>query len=411
MQRNSPDSVPPAAVPTTADMLRVWRADRCVQCSSASLYLQWVKRYRAYCTQRGLDERAELTLDGARRFIAWYARHRHLDTAHLSGARSALFALSRVYQVMGLNLPTWQAPARVKPSASALLRAYADHLARHRGNPEATVHKKLDHVGKLLGHLARQGKTWRTMTLHDIDEFLVEFSHHYARSTTADIASSVRSFARFLLATGRISRNLAESVISPVQPKYERPPRALPWEDVQRLLRAVDRSSARGLRDHALLLMMSTYGFGAGEVIRLQLQDIDWYGGTLKVVRPKTGVTFTLPLLPAVAKMLARYLRHGRPPHTPTRHLFVRMKMPFSPLSASSAVRHILIKHARAAGIDAPYLGSHVLRHSNAARQLDVGTRPRVLSDLLGHRDAESVSAYVRIATESLREVSLPVPT
>ncbi|UUZ65459.1 hypothetical protein LP417_13635 [Polaromonas sp. P1-6] len=163
-----------------ADMLRVWRADRCVQCSCASWYLQWVERYRAYCTQRGLDERAELTLDGARRFIAWYARRRHLDTAHLRGARSALIALSRVYQVMGLNLPTWQAPARVKPSASALLRAFADHLARHRGNPEATVHKKLDHVGKLLGHLARQGKTWRTMTLHDIDEFLVEFSHHYA---------------------------------------------------------------------------------------------------------------------------------------------------------------------------------------------------------------------------------------
>ena len=149
---------------------------------------------------------------------------------------------------------------------------------------------------------------------------------------------------------------------------------------------------------------------GAGEVTGLQLQDIDWSAGTLKVVRPKTGVAFTLPLLPAIAKVLARYLRNGRPPHTPTRHLFVQMKMPFGPLSSSSAVRHILIKHARSAGIDAPFLGSHVLRHSNAARQIDTGTRPRVLSDLLGHRDPESVSAYVRIATETLREVSLPVP-
>jgi site-specific recombinase XerD len=85
--------------------------------------------------------------------------------------------------------------------------------------------------------------------------------------------------------------------------------------------------------------------------------------------------------------------------------------MPFSPLSASSAVRHILVKHARVAGLDAPYLGSHVLRHSNAARQVDLGVRPRVLSDLLGHRDPESISAYVRIATETLRDVSLPVPT
>jgi len=249
------------------------------------------------------------------------------------------------------------------------------------------------------------------MTLKDIDELLIECSHRYARSTVADIASSIRSFTRFLLATGRISVELAESVISPVQPRHERPRRALHWDDVRRLLRSVDTSTARGLRDHALLLMMSIYGFGAGEVIRLQLQDIDWSAATLTVVRPKTAVAFTLPLLPAVAKVLARYLRKGRPPNTPTRHLFVRMKMPFGPLSASSAIRHILIKHAKVAGLDAPYLGSHVLRHSNAARQVDLGTRPRVLSDLLGHRDPESISAYVRIATQSLRDVSLPVPT
>jgi integrase len=184
----------------------------------------------------------------------------------------------------------------------------------------------------------------------------------------------------------------------------------LPWEDVQRLLRSIDTSTAKGLRDHALLLTMSTYGFGAGEVIRLRLEDIDWNGATLKVERPKTGVMFTLPLVPAVAKALARYLRNGRPPMTPTKHLFVGTKMPFHPLSASSAVRHILVKHAKIAGLDAPYLGSHVLRHSNASRHIDLGTRPRVLSDLLGHRDPESISAYVRIATRSLRDVSLPVP-
>jgi site-specific recombinase XerD len=391
-------------------MLRVWRADRCVQNSTAGLYLQWIRRFRTYCARHKLDERTELTLDGARRFIAWYARWRHLNPRRLGGARTALYALSRVYQVMGLSLPAWQVPRRAQPPAMALLRAYADHLARRRGNPEVTVHKKLDHIGKLLEHLASHGKTWRTMTLTDIDEFLIGCSHRHARSTVADIAGSIRSLTRFLLATGRISVELAESVISPVQPKHERPRRALPWEDVQRLLRSVDTSAARGLRDHALLLMMSTYGFGAGEVIRLQLQDIDWNAATLKVVRPKTGVAFTLPLLPAVAKALACYLRNGRPRNTPTRHLFVRMKMPFGPLNASSAVRHILVKHAKVAGLDAPYLGSHVLRHSNAARQLDLGIRPRVISDLLGHRDPESISAYVRIATQSLRDVSLPVP-
>jgi len=411
MQPKSAAPLPETRVPTIADILRAWRANRCVQDSSAGVYLQWIRRFRGYCAQRQFDERAELTRERARCFIDWYAGSRKLDAGRLSGASTALHALSRVYQVMGLNPPTWRAAQRVQPPSDELLRAYADHLARHRGSPEVTVRKKLAHVDKVLQHLARNGKTWRTMTLPDIDEFLIECSNRYARSTTADIAGCIRSFAGFLLATGRISVDLAESVISPVQPKYERPRRALPWEDVQRLLRAVDTSGARGLRDHALLLLMSTYGFGASEVIGLQLQDIDWHAETLQVRRPKTGVSFTLPLLPAVAKVLARYLQHGRPPHTPTRHVFVEMKLPFGPFASSGAVRHIVIKHAQAAKIEAGYLGSHVLRHSNAARQIDAGIRPRVLSDLLGHRDPESVSAYVRIATESLREISLPVPT
>ena len=304
----------------------------------------------------------------------------------------------------------WQPVVRRQLPVTPLLRDYAAHLGQHRGNPEGTVLKKLDYVGKLLTHLASSGKSWRQLSLRDIDAFLVECAGRFARATTADIASTVRSFARFLLASGRIRVDLADAVVSPVQPRLARPPRALPWEDVQRLLRAVDMSSPGGLRDHAMLLMMSTYGFGAGELTRLQLQDIDWSAGTLQVSRPKTGVNFVLPLLAPVARVLAKYLRQGRPPHTPTRHLFVQMKVPFCAITSASAVRHIIVKHAKVAGIQAPYLGSHVLRHSNAARQIDIGTQARVLSDILGHRDSESVSAYVRIATQTLREVSLPVP-
>lgn len=402
--------MPPERTPTTQDILRMWQADRCVSASTAKQYLYWIARFRRYCNALGLDETHELTHDGVRRFQVWYAHSRGITGTHLALASSSLRSLRRAYEVVGTPVPPWK-PVECRPApATAVLRDYAAHLGQHRGNPEVTVLKKLDHVGKLLEHLRRSGKSWRQLSLPDIDAFLIGCARRYARSTTADIASTVRSFARFLLVSGRIRADLADAVISPVQPRFERPRRALPWEDVQRLLRAVDTSTARGLRDHALLLMMSTYGLGAGEVIGLQLQHIDWNAGTLQMFRPKTGVSFILPLLPPVARVLARYLRHGRPAHTPTRHVFVQMKVPFGAFTASSAVRHILIKHAVIAGIQAPYLGSHVLRYSNAARQLDVGTQARVLSDLLGHRDSESVSAYVRIATQSLRDVSLPVP-
>ena len=396
--------------PTAQVIMCVWRADRTISANSARQYLQWIGQFRRYCSERGLVEVDELTRDGAKRFKAWYARSHKIKVASLGLASSSMRALRRVYEVMGAAVPAWSPVKRRPPPAMALLRDYAAHLGQQRGNPEGTIHKKLDHVGKLLEHLARRGKSWRRMRLTDIDAFLIECARRYARSTTADIASTVRSFARFLLASGRVHVDLADAVIAPVQPRFEQPRRALPWDEVQQLLRAVDTSTTRGLRDHAMLLMMSAYGLGAGEVIRLQLNDIDWNAGSLRVSRPKTGVNFVLPLLAPVARVLARYLRQGRPPNTPTRQVFVQAKVPFDAFTASSAVRHILAKHARAAGIQAPYLGSHVLRHSNAARQLDIGTRARVLSDLLGHRDPESVSAYVRIATQSLREVSLPVP-
>lgn len=388
----------------------MWRGDRCVCASSAQQYLQWIGRFRIYCSALGLDEGAELSRDGVKRFQLWYMQSHPIDAAYVGLASSAIRSLRRAHEIIGMPVPPWQPVKRRQPPAAAVLRDFAAHLSQHRGNPDATVHLKLDHIGKLLAYLNHSGKSWRHLSLPLIDAFLIDCASHYARSTTAGIASTIRSFARFLLASGRIRADLADGVIAPVQPKFERPRRALPWEDVQRLLRAVDKSTASGLRDHALLLMMSTYGMGAGEVIGLQLQDIDWTAGTLQMTRPKTGVNFVLPMLPPVAKVLAQYLRHGRPPNTPTRHVFVQMKVPFGALTASSAVRHMLIKHAKVAGIEAPYLGSHVLRHSNAARQVDVGTKARLLSDLLGHRDPDSVSAYVRIATQSLREVSLPVP-
>jgi hypothetical protein len=72
MQYPSANSMPANAIPTTTDMLRVWHNDRCLRDSSVSVYLQWIGRFRAYCASHKLNEWAELTLEGAYRFIAWY---------------------------------------------------------------------------------------------------------------------------------------------------------------------------------------------------------------------------------------------------------------------------------------------------------------------------------------------------
>ena len=184
----------------------------------------------------------------------------------------------------------------------------------------------------------------------------------------------------------------------------------MPWKDVQRLLRAIDVRAQLGRRDFAMLLTMATYGMGAGEVLGLRVDDVDWKTRTLRVRRPKTETAIVLPLLDPIARALADYMRHERPTHAAAREIFVSWQMPYPRLTAASAIRHRLVKHAAAAGLTATFLGSHVLRHSHACRQIESGAPPKVVSDILGHRRPSSTSAYIRVAVDRLRGLALPVP-
>ena len=389
----------------------VWRDNRCLKSSSIGQYLYWIHRFHHYCIAEALDADEQLTQISVNVFAQWYARQRQVDAeCACQGAQSALRAWALGLSTLGVEVPPWQCDTDRTSEPEPRLQDFGEHLRQHRGNPEATIKKKLAHIRYFLAFIAARHRPLRHLKLTDIDAFLVDCSQHYARTTTADIGSSLRGYVRFLLVTGQVTADLAPSIVTPIVRRYEQPLRALPWDDVRHILAAIDRSSPIGLRDYALLLLMSTYGLGAGEVLRLTLDDIDWRAATLRVVRPKTGVAFALPLLPALAQALVSYLQHGRLCRTPTRHVFLSMRAPHYPLSESSAIRHILVGHARTAGVTAAYLGSHVLRHTHACRQMEQEVSPKVLSDILGHRSPESLSAYVRIATEQLRQLPLPVP-
>jgi integrase len=398
--------------PRCTQVVRIWRQNRCLRSSTIGVYLLWVQRFKAYCRIRGLAEASQLTLAGVEAFATWYAGKQGVDRNQaFEGARSALRAWALALEVLGCTTPPWApAPQRGSPPYP-FLEEFEQHLARHRGNPPVTRKKKLAHIRAFLAFLSDRQRDIEAVALADIDAFIIACRKHYARTTVADMASSLRGFLRFLHGTGRLAVDLAPSVMSPIVRRGERPPRALPWTKVRRILGAVDRSTAAGRRDYALLLLMSVYGLGAGEVLGLRLEDIDWRFGILHITRPKTGVAVELPLLSPVARVLVAYLRHGRPQHAATRRLFVSLRAPHRPLGASSAVRHILQKHARVAGVRAHYLGSHVLRHTHACRELEQGVPPKVIGDILGHRRPQSTSAYLHVATERLREVALALPS
>ena len=296
-------------VPTTAtqprysQVVRVWRENRCLRSSTIELYLLWVRRFKAYCrVQQALEEHSQLTLVGVGMFATWYADQRGSDRALVfASVRSALRAWALALKVLGYTTPRWEAAPELRSLSSPLLEEFAEHLVRHRGNPVVTRKKKLAHITGFLTFLHGRRRQVAELSLSDVDAFVVVCRQRYARTTVADICSSLRGFLRFLHITGRLATDLAPSVMAPIVRRGERPLRALPWEEVRRILGAIDRSTAAGKRDYALLLLMSVYGLGAGEALRLRLEDIDWRGTVLHVTRPKTGVAVQLPLLPATA--------------------------------------------------------------------------------------------------------------
>jgi integrase len=92
---------------------------------------------------------------------------------------------------------------------------------------------------------------------------------------------------------------------------------------VSSLLQAVDRSTAIGKRDYAVLLLAARYGMRPGDIRQLHLDDIQWRRRQIALQQSKTGRLLLLPLLSEVSDALIDYLRHGRP-KTEFRNLFVR---------------------------------------------------------------------------------------
>jgi integrase len=206
----------------------------------------------------------------------------------------------------------------------------------------------------------------------------------------------------------RVPAGLDSQIDTPRLYRLEQLPRALPWETVSALLRSIDRTSAMGLRDYAMFLLIATYGLRISEVVAITVDDIHWRQSRLRIQQSKTSSPLELPLTAEVSTALVKHLKRT-PPSPPYRRIFLRMRAPIGILKRT-AVEDTFQAVVQKSGLRIPFQGPHCMRHSLATHLLKNGTPLKTIGDILGHRSAASTSAYLRLATGDLREVSLPVP-
>ena len=255
---------------------------------------------------------------------------------------------------------------------------------------------------------SRRARTLDQIQALDLSEFL-SFRGHLKPNTVSRIVSDVRSFLRFLTMRGILWKDLSVELPTIRVPRDASIPSVWDHELIVRLLGEIDRSSAKGKRDYAILLLACRLGLRAGDIRTLKLDHLNWEDSRIDITQSKTARPLCLPLTEEVGEALIDYLKSGRPKMA-HREVFLKLNPPFDPFMESDNLYHIVTYWRRLAGITfgtPKKRGLHSLRHSLATRLLEQGTPFPTIADILGHTSLESTRIYAKADVEALRSVAL----
>jgi integrase/recombinase XerD len=306
-------------------------------------------------------------------------------------------------------IPAERIPVRQLTSAERCAQAYEYYLRETRGLAKATIVNYVPFIRSFLEDCFDDGAVMLShLCAGDVVRFVRCQAARLHQKRAKLLTCALRSFLRYVRYRGQTKLDLAAAVPIVANWSMSSIPRAITEDQVRHLLTTIDRRTAIGRRDYAILLLLARLGLRSGEVASLELGDIDWKAGQLSV-RGKTGQRSELPLTAEAGKAIAAYLRRGRPSST-SRRVFLRAKAPVRGFRGASGVGSIVRHRLQRAGIDAPTLGAHQFRHGLASSLLRRGASLGEIGELLGHHNPETTKIYIKVDLDSLRTLAVPWP-
>jgi integrase/recombinase XerC len=282
---------------------------------------------------------------------------------------------------------------------SELIDDYLYRLRVEKGYSPNTVRAYATDLCAFADFMEGRDRPVQGAGVRDVRAFLAtQQLRGLARSTLARRSASVRSFFKWLVRQGVVESNPLTVLRSPR--REQKLPDFLTPEEVDRLLATPDVSKWAGVRDVAILETLYGGGLRVGELVSLDLDDIDLRTG-LVVVEGKGSKERMVPVGRCAVKAVAQYLDTPAPKRKDANALFLNSTQG-TRLSARS-VRRMVTKHAVKAGLD-PQTHPHSLRHSFATHMLTNGADLRAVQELLGHENLSTTQIYTHLSQEHLRE-------
>lgn len=288
-----------------------------------------------------------------------------------------------------------------------LHKAYISQLLKEHKSQD-TVQKYGAYSKRFLEYLELKGyKNILEAGLCDIKSFIPYVSKKHRPGNMVDELTVLRSLLSFVDSKNLSTIDLTRAIPASHDKKNPIFP-ILGKDEEKKLLQAVDRATAIGKRNYAMLLLAMRIGLRSIDIVNLKLDDIKWRTSTIEIIQQKTKSPMVLPLLAEVGNAIADYIMGGRPV-SDCKYVFLRSLAPYRQLVCSSTY-NISIKVMKDASIcqaEGERRGFHRLRRTIATRLLENEIPLPVISTILGHRKKESAKAYLSADLEHLRVCAL----
>ena len=357
---------------------------------------------------RWLEQRAVDVRSISKEHVTQYLQSRMNAVRMLRGGNAAMRQFMDYLRHKGV-IPTKKIPPPHLTPVDLAVQAFERFLRNERILANATIVNYLPFVHRFLTDRFSDGPVMLSrLSASDVARFVQCQAPRLHVKRAKLLTTALRSFLRYAEYRGDIVSDLASAVPTVASWSMTSIPRAIPADTVRQLLSSINRHTPMGLRNYAILLLLSRLGLRAGEVAQLELEDINWNGGYVNV-KGKGGQRNTLPMPSDVGAAIAAYLQDGRP-QTRSRRVFLRGKAPIRGFLDQSAVGSIVRNTLAHAGIKAPTKGAHQFRHALATEMLSRGASLTEIGEVLRHRSPETTMIYTKIDVEALRTLALPWP-
>lgn len=235
-----------------------------------------------------------------------------------------------------------------------------------------------------------------------IRAYLMDCGKRMSPNSLDTIKRSIKKFHKFLFDTGKTYKGFQSIFSFPVPTEYKvKKPADL--DEVAQVLSSINRETAIGKRDYAVILLAVVTGLRSIDIAELTFSEIDWSNGEIIIIQAKTNQSVALPLTADVGQALQDYILNGRPQST-LQNIFLRARTPFLQMGRSMPYQ-IYNGYRQKPGL--PKSPFHGLRRAVGSNMVISGVPVTTVAQVLGHSSIEPTKQYISLDSIHLKECAL----